>query len=71
MSRPLAEIIQNNWRQLAGLARIDWDELTLDELIKSEGDVPKLTTLLQQRYDMPREDAQKQVLSFCERHRTT
>lgn len=71
MSRPLAEIIHKNWRQLAGLARIVWDELTLDELIKSEGDAQKLTTLVQQRYDMPRDDAQKQVMSFFERHRTT
>lgn len=71
MSRPLAEIIHKNWRQLAGLARIVWDELTLDELIKSEGDAQKLTTLVQQRYDMPRDDAQKQVMSFFERHSTT
>lgn len=71
MSRPLAEIIQKNWRKLAGLALIAWDELTLDELIKSEGDEQKLTNLVQQRYDMPREDASKQVISFFERHRTS
>jgi uncharacterized protein YjbJ (UPF0337 family) len=71
MSRPLAEIIRKNWRQLAGLARIVWDELTLDELIKSEGDAQKLTTLIEQRYEMPRSDAEKQVMSFFERHRTT
>ena len=71
MSSPLAEIIQKNWHKLAGLALIVWDELTLDELIKSEGDVQKLTNLVQQRYDMPREDASKQVMSFFERHRTS
>lgn len=71
MSRPLAEIIQKNWRKLTGLALIVWDELTLDELIKSEGDAQKLTNLVQQRYDMPREDASKQVMSFFERHRTS
>lgn len=71
MSRPLAEIIRRNWRQLAGLARVVWDELTLDELIKSEGDAQKLTTLIEQRYEMPRDDAEKQVMSFFERHRTT
>ncbi|MWV17361.1 general stress protein CsbD [Pseudomonas sp. L-22-4S-12] len=69
--KPLTEIIRKNWRQLAGLARIVWDELTLDELIKSEGDAQKLTQLVQQRYDMPHADAQKQVMSFFERHRTT
>lgn len=70
-SKPLTEIIRKNWRQLAGLARIVWDELTLDELIKSEGDLQKLTQLVQQRYDMPHADAQKQVMSFFERNRTT
>jgi uncharacterized protein YjbJ (UPF0337 family) len=71
MSTPLAEIIHKNWQKLAGLARIVWDELTLDELIKSGGDAQKLTTLIQQRYDMPRGDAEKQVMSFFERHRTS
>ncbi|WP_137972079.1 general stress protein CsbD [Pseudomonas sp. F(2018)] len=70
MSRPLAEIIRKNWRQLAGLARVAWDELTLDELIRTQGDAQQLTDLVQRRYDMPREDAQKQVMSFFERHRT-
>ena len=70
MSGPLAEIIRRNWRQLAGFARIAWDELTLDELIRTQGDAQQLTDLVQRRYDMPREDAQKQVMSFFERHRT-
>ncbi|PTS86646.1 general stress protein CsbD [Pseudomonas sp. HMWF032] len=71
MSRPLTEIIQKNWRTLAGLALIVWDELTLDELLKSGGDAEKLTNLVQQRYDMPQADASKQVMSFFERHRST
>ncbi|MCY1291424.1 hypothetical protein D9M68_499070 [compost metagenome] len=70
MDKPLAEIIHRNWRQLASLARACWDELTLDELIRTQGDAKQLTDLVQQRYDMPREDAQKQVISFFERHRT-
>ncbi|MBD9416980.1 general stress protein CsbD [Pseudomonas sp. PDM16] len=70
MSRTLAEIIQGNWPQLAGYARIAWDELTLDELIRTKGDAQQLIDLVQRRYEMPREDAQKQVMSFFERHRT-
>jgi uncharacterized protein YjbJ (UPF0337 family) len=70
MPRPLAEIIRHNWRQLAGPARVVWDELTLAELLKSEGDAQKLTTLVQERYAMPRDDAHKQVMSFFERHRS-
>lgn len=71
MNKQLVEIIRKNWRHLAGFARIVWDELTLDELIRSKGDPQKLTELVQQRYDMPHADAEKQVMSFFERHRTT
>ncbi|MEO4045915.1 general stress protein CsbD [Pseudomonas sp. CAU 1711] len=71
MSNTLADIIHRKWRHLAGLALIAWDELTLEELIRTQGDAQQLTDLVQQRYDMPREDAQKQVMSFFERHRTT
>lgn len=70
MDKSLAEIVRRNWRQLAGLARVSWDELTLDELIQTQGDAQELTDLIQHRYDMPREDAYKQVISFFERHRT-
>ncbi|WP_394561061.1 general stress protein CsbD [Aquipseudomonas alcaligenes] len=70
MSRTLAEIVQRDWRHLAGYARVTWDELTLDELIRTQGDAQQLTELVQHRYDMPREDARKQVMSFFERHRT-
>ncbi|WP_447593895.1 CsbD family protein [Aquipseudomonas campi] len=71
MSRPLAEVIQNNWRHLAGLARIVWDDLTLDEVIKSGGDAQKLIGLVEKRYGMTHDEARKQVMSFFERHRTT
>lgn len=71
MDRPLTEIIKGKWRLLAGLARIVWDELTLDELLKSGGDLDKLTHLVQKRYAMTHEEAYKQVVSVFERHRTT
>ncbi|TBU74011.1 general stress protein CsbD [Pseudomonas daroniae] len=71
MDRPLTEIIKGKWRLLAGLAQIVWDELTLDELLKSDGDLDKLTHLVQKRYDMTHDQAHKQIVSFFERHRTT
>lgn len=71
MSRQLTDIIKGKWRQLAGSAMINWDELTLNELINSEGDKDKLTHLVEVRYGMPHEEAEKQVLSFFERNRTS
>ena len=71
MTQSLAEIIQGKWQQLAGLAHIVWDDLTLDELMKSKGDAKKLTVLVQQRYEMTHNEAERQVISFFERNRTT
>ncbi|MHC5352219.1 CsbD family protein [Metapseudomonas furukawaii] len=70
MSRTLADIIKGKWRELVGTARVIWDELTIAELIGSEGDAQKLASLIQERYGMTQEEAEKQVLSFFERSRT-
>ena len=70
MSRILADIIKGKWRELVGTARVVWDELTVAELISSEGDAQKLANLIQERYEMTHEEAEKQVISFFERSRT-
>ncbi|MCY1278364.1 hypothetical protein D9M68_318440 [compost metagenome] len=70
MSRILADIIKGKWRELVGTARVVWDELTVAELIGSEGDTQKLANLIQERYEMTHEEAEKQVISFFERSRT-
>ncbi|MCO6060093.1 general stress protein CsbD [Pseudomonas sp. MOB-449] len=70
MSRLLADIIKSKWRELVGTARILWDELTVAELISSEGDAQKLANLIEERYEMTHEEAEKQVVSFFERSRT-
>ena len=69
MSRVLEDIIKSKWRELVGNARIVWDELTVAELIGSEGDAQKLANLVQERYGMTHEEAEKQVLSLFERIR--
>ncbi|MDH4566339.1 general stress protein CsbD [Pseudomonas sp. BN414] len=70
MNRILADIIKGKWRELVGTARVVWDELTVAELIGSEGDTQKLANLIEERYEMSHEEAEKQVISFFERSRT-
>lgn len=70
MSRVLADIIKSKWRELVGTAKTVWNELTVAELISSEGDAQKLASLIQERYEMTHEEAEKQVISFFERSRT-
>jgi uncharacterized protein YjbJ (UPF0337 family) len=46
------------------MARIVWDDVTLNELMNSEGDAKKLTVLVQERYDTTRYEANRQVTNF-------
>ncbi|MFT6431057.1 MAG: hypothetical protein ACJAXR_000859 [Halopseudomonas sp.] len=46
------------------MARIVWDNVTLDELISCEGDTQKLIALVQQRYNITYEAAAWQVMNF-------
>lgn len=71
MNGPLQAIIAGKWPQLAAIARGVWDDLSLDEVIRCEGDARKLASLVKQRYEMTQEEADKQVMSFFERQRTT
>lgn len=58
------EGITITWCRLADMARIVWDDVTLDELIDSEGDEQKLAMLVQQRYGTTHDEARRQVKSF-------
>ncbi len=52
------------WKQKVGTAKILWGKLTDDELLKTEGHVQKLGGLIQERYAITREAADKQVNDF-------
>jgi uncharacterized protein YjbJ (UPF0337 family) len=43
-------------------------KLTEDELLKSEGHAQKLTGLVQERYAITRDEADKQVSAFFKKH---
>ncbi|MEO4045913.1 CsbD family protein [Pseudomonas sp. CAU 1711] len=68
MSLPSTGTLKGLWRQQVGAAKITWGKLTEDELLQSEGQAQKLAGLLQQRYAMTRDEAEKQVKSFLERN---
>jgi uncharacterized protein YjbJ (UPF0337 family) len=54
----------SRWSGLAGMARIVWDDLTIDELLSSEGDSHKLTEMVQERYNTTHYEANRQVTNF-------
>ncbi len=66
-----SDILQGKWRQLKGEARIQWGKLTDDDLDQVQGQAEKLVGLVQERYGYNRDQAEREVDSFVERHGTT
>ncbi|MDZ4052478.1 MAG: hypothetical protein U1E24_04330 [Phenylobacterium sp.] len=52
------------WKARLSEAKQTWPQATVAELIATDGHVHKLTDLIQARYGLDREAAQKQVLGF-------
>tara|TARA_R110002012_G_scaffold53920_1_gene138219 strand:- start:79 stop:291 length:213 start_codon:yes stop_codon:yes gene_type:complete len=59
--------IKGKWKQQLGGAKIAWGKLTDDELLESEGHAQKLAGLIQERYAVSREEAEKQVREFMDK----
>jgi len=63
------DILKGKWNQLKGEAQKQWGKLTNDDLDVIQGDAKKLAGLLQERYGMAREDAEREAKEFEDRHR--
>jgi uncharacterized protein YjbJ (UPF0337 family) len=66
MGMPSVDEIKGKWKQRVGSAKIVWGKLTDDELLKSEGQAERLVGLVQERYAVTRDEADKQVKKFFE-----
>lgn len=64
MSLPSADELKGKWKQQVGGAKVAWGKLTEDEILKSEGRAEKLAGLVQERYAITRDEADKQVKEF-------
>ncbi|MBX9755987.1 MAG: CsbD family protein [Pseudomonadaceae bacterium] len=67
MSLPSADELKGKWKQQVGAAKIAWGKLTEDELLESQGHIEKLAGLVQERYAVTRDEADKQVKSFLDK----
>jgi uncharacterized protein YjbJ (UPF0337 family) len=67
MSLPSADELKGKWKQHMGAAKIAWGKLTEDELLESHGHIEKLAGLVQERYALTRDEADKQVQSFLDK----
>jgi uncharacterized protein YjbJ (UPF0337 family) len=69
-SMPSVDELKGKWKQQIGAAKIAWGELTEDELLKSEGHQQKLAGLVQERYAVTRDEADKQIKAFFAKHKS-
>ncbi len=58
---PIWDRIAGNWKQVKGSIRERWGELTDDEIEQAEGNREKLAGILQERYGIAREEANRQI----------
>ena len=58
------EQVKGNWHQVKGSIKAGWGRLTDDELEEVAGEQEKLLGLIQERYGVTREEAQRQIERF-------
>jgi uncharacterized protein YjbJ (UPF0337 family) len=64
LPRSSSDKVKTKWKLQIVAARIAWARLTVDELIKLEGDPQKLALLIQERYVITLDEAEKRVKRF-------
>ena len=60
--------IEGNWQQIKGSALETWGKLTDDELDEAAGRRDKLAGLVQQRYGVARDEAERQIDEWADRN---
>lgn len=60
--------MEGKWKQLKGTVRERWGRLTDDDLEQIAGNREKLIGLLQQRYGLVKEAAEREVEQFMRTH---
>lgn len=59
---------KGKWHQWKGAAKVQWGKLTDDDLTQVEGNAERLAGLVQERYGVAKEQAQRDVDAFLRTH---
>ena len=62
------DTFEGNWKQFKGKLKERWGELTDDDYSIIEGRRDRLAGVIQERYGIAREEAERQVKEFSERY---
>jgi uncharacterized protein YjbJ (UPF0337 family) len=64
-------ILEGKWKQLRGIVREKWGELTDDELDEIAGNSERLAGVLQEKYGYTQMEAERQIDEFLEDAKVT
>jgi uncharacterized protein YjbJ (UPF0337 family) len=62
------DVVRGKWNQLKGKAREEWGDITDNEWEEMKGDREQMVGKLQERYGWMRNDAERRVDDWAERH---
>lgn len=58
------DIAEGKWTQFKGKMRENWGKLTDDEIEETKGNAQQLAGLLQERYGLAKDEAEKEIDSL-------
>lgn len=61
--------ISDRWKRQVGAARLTWTKLSPNELLDTNGQQHRLAALVEERYAVTLDDAERQVRSFFQKNR--
>lgn len=62
--------VEGNWKEFKGKVREKWGKLTDDDVDKIAGKREQLSGKLQKAYGMGKEQAEKEINTFCDNCRS-
>lgn len=62
------DIAQGKWTQLKGEIQKTWGKITGDELDKTKGDMKSIAGLVQERYGLAKDEADKKLSEISNRY---
>ncbi len=65
------DVIKGNWKQMRGEVQSEWGKLTDDEVAETEGDARQLLGLIQERYGLAKDEAERQMNDFIARQKAS
>ena len=56
--------LKGNWKQIKGKVKTKWGQLTDDEVSQINGERDRLVGVIQEKYGLAKDEAEKQVQEF-------